>query len=192
MLDRDVEALHVLVARVRTGAGHDGAGHDRRAGQRREQGDEPPAGGGDDRAPRAVRLARPPQQHDGARHDRLRQQHVAGDRERVEVDEHGDAAEDDLADDAGDEAQRQPDQVAPPRPAPQRPEDGEDHGERHGPGEQPVDLLDGRVAEETSTSSVSLHCGQSSHPRPEPVSRTAAPVITMAMSRPSATAVMVR
>ena len=106
----------VLVAGVRTGAGHDGAGDDRRARSA-------PASAHvsrrvsvvDDRARAAVGLARPPQQHDGDGDEDLRQQHVALHGQRVEVDEHGDAAEHDLAEDAGDEAERQPREVAPAR-----------------------------------------------------------------------------
>ena len=44
----------------------------------------------------------------------------------------------------------------------------------------------------TSTSCWSLHRGQSSHPRPEPVSRTAAPVTTMMHSSARATTVIRR
>ena len=46
--------------------------------------------------------------------------------------------------------------------------------------------------DDTSTKRWSLQFGQSSHPRPEPVRRTAAPDTTMVISRPRATAVMVR
>ena len=45
---------------------------------------------------------------------------------------------------------------------------------------------------DTSISRSSLQFGQSSQPRPDPVNRTAAPLITMAMSRPSATTVTCR
>ena len=72
------------------------------------------------------------------------------------------------------------------------PSTASDHDERDEPGEQAVDLLDGGVADETSTSCWSLQCGQSSQPSPEPVRRTAAPVMTMVISSPRATAVMVR
>ena len=46
--------------------------------------------------------------------------------------------------------------------------------------------------DETSTSRSSLQFGQSSQPRPEPVSRTAAPVTTMHDQQAEGDAVMVR
>jgi hypothetical protein len=46
--------------------------------------------------------------------------------------------------------------------------------------------------DETSISLEALQLGQSSQPRPDPVRRTAAPVITMAINNPSATAVISR
>ena len=46
--------------------------------------------------------------------------------------------------------------------------------------------------EETSMSRSSLHCGQSSHPSPDPVSRTAAPVTTITISATSAPTVIAR
>ena len=46
--------------------------------------------------------------------------------------------------------------------------------------------------DDTSTSRSSLQFGQSSQPSPDPVRRTAAPVITMAMSSPRAIAVISR
>ena len=83
-------------------------------------------------------------------------------------------------------------QVAAPRRAPQRAQHGGDHRNGDQAREQAVDLLDRGMADETSISRSSLQLGQSSHPRPEPVSRTAAPVMTMAMSRPRATTVISR
>ena len=46
--------------------------------------------------------------------------------------------------------------------------------------------------DETSMSRSSLHRGQSSHPSPDPVSRTAAPVTTMTISATSAPTVIAR
>ena len=87
-------------------------------------GDDGPAHG-------VVGFAGPAQQHDGGGDEHHRQQHVALHGERVEVDEHGDPAEHDLAEHAGDEPERQQRQVAAARLAPQRAEHGGDHGDRH-------------------------------------------------------------
>ncbi len=72
--------------------------------------------------------------------------HVPLDGERVEVDEHGDPAEHDLGENAGDEAERQPGQIPPPGDADQRTEHGGDHGDADETGEQAVELLDRGVA----------------------------------------------
>ena len=105
----DVEALHVLVAGVRSGAGDDGAGDDGDAGRgasahtRRRRGLVTTGP-----APAAVGLAGPPHEHDCRGDEDHRQQHVALHGKGVEVDEHGDPAEHDLAQHAGDEPERQP------------------------------------------------------------------------------------
>ena len=51
-------------------------------------------------------------EHDSVGDEDQRQQHVSLHRRRVEVDEHGDAAEHDLGEDAGHEAERQHGEVA--------------------------------------------------------------------------------
>ncbi len=89
-----------------------------------------------------VRLPRPVDEDHGRADEDHRQQQVSLDGDRMEVDEHGDAAEHDLTDDARHEAEREQGQVAPPGHAPQRAEHGRDDGEGHQAGEQPVDLLD--------------------------------------------------
>ena len=52
-------------------------------------------------------------EHDCVGDEHERQDHVPLDRDRVEVDEHGDAAQHDLGDNPGHQAERQHGQVAP-------------------------------------------------------------------------------
>ena len=59
---------------------------------------------------------------------------------------HGEPAEHGLGDHAGDEAEREPDQVAPPGITQERSEHAHDHRDRHRAGEHPVHELDHRVA----------------------------------------------
>ena len=100
--DEAAEALGRRVTGVGAGAG------DHRAGDHQQRRRRPAATR--DRV-RSVRptpdpaaagfLAGPPQQDHGVRHQDLRQHEVAGDRRGVQVDQHGDAAQHDLAEHAG-------------------------------------------------------------------------------------------
>ena len=97
--DVDVEAPHVLVPGVRPGPGHDRAGDDRRAGR---HGAAPTRGRRvvvDTAARRRSPSGSPARRtrHDGVGDEHQRQQHVALDGQRVQVDEHRDPAEHDLS-----------------------------------------------------------------------------------------------
>ena len=174
--DRQVEAPGVLVAGVRAGAGDDGAGDDRRRGPPTSPTHAAVRG---TTAPPARPSGSPARGRGGppCGHDRLRQQQVGLDGDRVEVDEHGDPAEHDLADDAGDEPERQPREVAPAglRTAPSTAR----IRQRDEAGEQPVDLLDGGVAADDVDELLVVAARPVVAPSPEPVRRTAAPVTTL-------------
>ena len=145
--DLDTEAARLLVTRVRSCAGDDGAGDQ---GQRRERGDADGVAAdlGRHRPHRLafVGLGGMVDEHHGVGDEHQRDDHVPLDGERVEVDEHGDPAEHDLGENAGDEAERQPGQIPPPGDADQRTEHGGDHGDADETGEQAVELLDRGVA----------------------------------------------
>ncbi len=64
------------------------------------------------------------------------------DRNRVEVDEHRDAAQHDLGQDAGNQAERQQGQIAPAGNPDERAEGGGDDGNTDEAGEQAIELLD--------------------------------------------------
>ena len=68
-------------------------------------------------------------QHGRVGDEHHRQQHMTLDGDRVQVDQHRDPAEHDLAEHAGDEPDRQPRQVAPAGLANERAEHGGDHGD---------------------------------------------------------------
>ena len=108
-----METLHVGVATVRsrtgdsrTGEQHDGAGPGQEAAEQADL-------GRGDRAPMAgVGLAGAVVQDDGAADEHRRQQEVAHDERWRQLEQHGEAAEHDLGDDAGHQRPRPPDQVA--------------------------------------------------------------------------------
>ena len=82
---------------------------------------------------------------DGVGEDQDRQDEVGLDGDGVQVGQDGDAAEHDLADDAADEAERQPRQVPPPGLADEGAEHGQDDRDRDDAREEAVHLLDRAV-----------------------------------------------
>ena len=141
--DLESEAAGVLVAAVGARPRDDRARDDGDTGHRSDRPRQPAMGSTDERHPPGAVgfLGRPPE-HEAVRAQHHRQEEVPLHGGRMEVDEDGDAAEHDLADDAGHEPERQPREVPPARLAHQRPEHGEDHGDGDDAGEQPVQLLD--------------------------------------------------
>ena len=147
---KKLEAAHVLVAAVRPASRHDRAGEE----DERRGADEHPHRGGDvlhDDAPAgAAALAGAVVQHHRVGEQGHRQQEVRHHERRREVDEHGDAAEDDLREDPDHESPGQPDQIAAARHPPHRAEHREDHGDGHEAGDRAVRELDERVLLEGS------------------------------------------
>ena len=186
--DVDVEAPHVAgVAAVRAGAGdhgaqdQDGGGRD---GKQIGEQDELAAGEADRRAgdlPGAgVEHRRVPQQQH-------RHQEVAGDQGGIEMEDHGQAAEHGLGDEAERPGRREQDgELAAPLLQAQRPMTTTAMN-------TPTPMLTSRLPNSTTpcrancecaTNEPSPHSGQVGQPSPLPVSRTAAPVTTI---RPSST-----
>ena len=128
-----------------TGAGDRRAREHQRA--RRDDGDpgQPEIGWSDLWASRPLGLAGPPQQHHGVGDQQHRDHEVTAHRDGMEVHQHRDATQHDLGDDAGHQAERQPDQIPSVRATAERTQDGRHHRERDQAGEQAVDLLDGLV-----------------------------------------------
>ncbi len=136
-----LEARRLEIAAVGTGAGNDGAAM--MASERRAQHDEPEfARWLSTRPAPGRRVARAVVEHDCVGHEDDRQQEVAGDERRVQIEQHRDAAEHDLADHPGDQAPRQPHEVVALGHTANRTENGGHDRNDDKPREQPVSRLD--------------------------------------------------
>ena len=142
----EAEPLDLLVAAVGPGPGDGGAG-DEDDGGRAEQhaGQDADLGGGHGPALAAVGLAGAVVQDDGAADEDGRHEEVAHHERGRQLVEDGEAAEDDLADDPGDERPGPPGQVAPAGGAEERAGDGQDHADGDQAGEVAVGGLDDAV-----------------------------------------------
>ena len=136
--DLDPEAVdRVVRARVRPGRRGDGAGDDHhRAPDDADERHQPEPARRNGRATTARVPPRLPRDHHGERDDDEREQEVGHHRERVQVEDHGEAAERDLGDRAEEGGERRP--PHPPR-QPVDPAGGEPRDER---GEDPHDRDD--------------------------------------------------